>query len=124
METLSDVLRDHLRAPRNVGRLDPPARRGRGRNDACGDDLHLWVSVVGGRLAAVRFQARGCSSVLATASLLTEALAGLPEAEARALDVPGLVAGAGGLPPRGRHAVGVAERALREALEGGPCSAS
>lgn len=97
--------------------MEDPDGRGRAENPACGDVLELTLRVAGGRVAEVRFRARACSAVVATASLVTEAALGLPLAEALALDPAQLVARAGGLPPGRTHAPGVVGRALALALE-------
>jgi NifU-like protein involved in Fe-S cluster formation len=109
-------LAGHFFAPRNAGSLEPPRRVGRAENAACGDVLELHLRVEAERLAAARFQARGCSALIASASLVTQAVQGLTLAEARGLDLAGLVAAAGGLPPRGQHALAVVARALEQAL--------
>jgi nitrogen fixation protein NifU and related proteins len=106
----------HFRSPRNTGVLGPPARHGRAENRACGDVLDLYVLLDGERVVELRFQARACSSVIAAASLATEALRGKSVAEARLLDVRALVDAAGGVPRQKSHAPDVIARALAEAL--------
>ncbi len=124
MRSLSGLLRDHFDAPRNVGRLEassPPgsSRVGQGvaRNEACGDELHLWVRVGDGRVHEARFQAQACSSVIACGSLAASSVEGLSLAQARALDVAALAREAGGVPPGKSHAPAVVTRALQQALD-------
>ena len=112
------LIRAHLRAPRNVGRLAEPCWRGRGENAACGDVLELSLSVAGSRIGRALFQARGCSGVIASASLATEALIGRSLREALELDWSVLIDAAGGLAPRRAHAAQVVQRAVREAVGG------
>jgi NifU-like protein involved in Fe-S cluster formation len=109
-------LAGHFFRPGNVGRVEPPCSVGRAGNAACGDELELSLRVDGGRVTQARFLASGCSALIATASLLTQELQGLGVAAARGLDLERLVSAAGGLEPRGRHALWVAARALAAAL--------
>jgi NifU-like protein involved in Fe-S cluster formation len=109
-------IREHFLAPRNAGRVEPPAGIGRAENAVCGDRLEVTLGVLEERLAAVRYRAEGCSALTATASLVSEHLTGRTLEEARGLDVAGLVERAGGLPPSKAHAPRVVERALRQAL--------
>lgn len=109
---------EHFHHPRCAGRLEPPARCGRGRNAACGDDLRLWVRVAAGRVERAAFQARACTGVIAVASMTAEALQGLSLEEARRLDPARLAEAAGGLPRSKAHAAEVVRRARDEALGG------
>ena len=119
MEAAGDALRKHFLAPRNTGEVESPDGRGRGTNPACGDVLELTLRVADGRVIEARFRARACSAVIATASLVTEALRGLTLEEAAALDPARLVEAAGGLPPGRTHAPAILARAIAEALGGG-----
>ena len=114
MRSLSPELQAHFDAPRNVGRLDHPARCGLAGNAACGDDLRLYAQLESGIVQRASFQARSCSAVIAVASLCVDELSGLPPSELLEFDVQARVEAAGGLPSTRRHAVSVVERALRE----------
>jgi nitrogen fixation NifU-like protein len=78
-----DVIVDHNRKPRNFGRLDPADAHAEGVNPLCGDRLDLYVNLDGERLRELRFEGKGCAISVASASLMTEALAGRTRAEAR-----------------------------------------
>jgi NifU-like protein involved in Fe-S cluster formation len=97
---------------------EPVDHLGRAENQACGDQLWLGLRVANGRVSAAGFRAHGCSSLLACAALVCEALAGMDLERARAMDVEALARAAGGPPPRGLHATAVVARALRAALPG------
>ena len=135
MGTPRSSIREHFLAPGGSGRLERPDGVGRGSNAACGDRLELHVRLAaapggpgegpgaeggvetgGLRVALVRYEARGCAALTATASLVAWHLEGRALAEARDLDVARLVEEAGGLPPTKRHAPRLVQRALREAL--------
>lgn len=71
-----EVLKDHYRSPRNCGDLNDAAVIRRGSNPRCGDDVEVGVYFEGELLRQVRFRGRGCSVCIASASLMTEAVAG------------------------------------------------
>lgn len=79
------VLRDHYRRPRNFGELRDADVIRRGSNPRCGDDVEVGVYFEGDSIRQVRFRARGCSVCIASASLMTEAVAGKNRAAAHAL---------------------------------------
>jgi nitrogen fixation NifU-like protein len=112
---------EHLTRPRGAGELSPDAARGTAENAACGDVLQLFVARAPDGTAVLRFRARACSAVLATASLVCETLEGAELVAARALVVEARVREAGGLPPGRGHAVGLVSRALAESLRALDC---
>jgi nitrogen fixation NifU-like protein len=114
---LPPLLQAHFLAPRQAGEPAGADALGCAANAACGDHLELGLWVQDGRIRDARFRARGCSSLLATASLAAERLVGLDLPGARGLDLGALLAGAGGLPPGRAHARAVVERALDQALQ-------
>ncbi len=80
-----EVILDHYTRPRNRGRLDPADLTVEGANPLCGDELVLSVRLEGDRVAAARFEGRGCSISQASASMLTEAITGKSVDEVRGL---------------------------------------
>jgi len=80
-----DVLMDHYRNPRNRGDLADAEVVRRGSNPRCGDDIEVGVNFADGRLGRVKFRGRGCSVCLASASMMTEAVTGKSQQDARQL---------------------------------------
>lgn len=80
-----EVILDHSRRPRNYGAMDVANRQSDGFNPLCGDRLRLFLRVEEGAVQAASFVGDGCAISTASASLLTEALRGRPEADALAL---------------------------------------
>lgn len=70
------VLKDHSRRPCNYGDLHDAAVIRRGSNPLCGDDVELGLYYQDTILRQVRFRGRGCMICIASASLMTEAVAG------------------------------------------------
>ncbi|MGH9869107.1 MAG: Fe-S cluster assembly sulfur transfer protein SufU [Candidatus Polarisedimenticolia bacterium] len=80
-----EVILDHNRKPRNFGRPAGANRTAEGFNPLCGDKVTVYVDMRDGRLHEVAFEGSGCAISKASASMMTEALKGRTEAEARAL---------------------------------------
>ncbi len=76
-----EVLLDHYRSPRNQGHLASPTGRAEGHNPLCGDRISVEVEVQGERLQKVAFEGGGCAISTASASLMTEAVAGMTQGE-------------------------------------------
>ncbi len=78
-----DVIVDHFTNPRNYGRLAAANVDREASNPACGDRLRIQASVnADGIVEAVRFTGSGCTVSVASASLLTTLIEGLPLEEA------------------------------------------
>lgn len=84
-ELYQDVILEHNRAPRNYRVMDDANRHAEGNNPLCGDRLTLWLKLEDGIIRDVAFQGSGCALSRASASLMTTAVKGKSEAEARAL---------------------------------------
>jgi nitrogen fixation NifU-like protein len=80
-----EVILDHNRQPRNFGPLPGADRTAEGSNPLCGDQVKVFLKLNGDVLEAVAFEGAGCAISTASASLMTEALAGKTTTEARAL---------------------------------------
>ncbi len=76
------VVLEHGKRPRNVGRLDEATHAADGENPLCGDALHVAVAVHDDRLTTLRFEGESCLLATASASLMTEWLAGRTRQEA------------------------------------------
>lgn len=84
-ELYQELILDHNRAPRNFGKLDGAAHA-HGDNPLCGDSIDVWVRRgADGGIEAVSFEGQGCAIAKASASLMTEAVAGKSADEAEAL---------------------------------------
>jgi nitrogen fixation protein NifU and related proteins len=82
-ELYEEVILDHNRNPRNYPKVpDGHNHDAHGYNPLCGDDLHLYLTVRDGIIADAGFEGSGCAISTASASLMTEALIGLPVGQA------------------------------------------
>ena len=107
---------DHFQHPRNAGEVANPDASVQIENPACGDILKLTLRITNGRIAEIRFLAKGCVPAMACGSLLTELVQGKTVAEARKLKREELVKAIGGLPEASTHASHLAMDALAAAL--------
>lgn len=80
-----ELIIDHGRRPRNYGVLADANHKAEGFNPLCGDRITLFVKTRDGVIEDVHFEGTGCAISTASASLMSEALKGKSEAEARAL---------------------------------------
>ncbi len=80
-----ELILEHARKPRNFRRLPDATHAAEGINPLCGDKLHVYLRVdADDHLADVGFEGTGCAISIASASLLTETVAGLSVADADA----------------------------------------
>jgi len=85
-ELYQTMILDHHKRPRNYGPLPEADHEADGHNPLCGDKLHVALQLSDdGVIEDVRFEGQGCAISRASASLMTEAVKGRPEAEARKL---------------------------------------
>ena len=84
-ELYQDIILDHGRHPRNFGKLDHPSHFAHGHNPLCGDQITVYLTVVGDRIEDVKFEGRGCAISTASSSLMSEVLKGKTVAEVNAL---------------------------------------
>jgi len=113
----SPQLLDHFQNPRNAGEITDPDVSVQLENPACGDILKLTLRITDGRIAELRFLAKGCVPAMACGSLLTELVQGKTLKEARKLRRKELVQAIGGLPEASTHASHLAMDALAAALK-------
>ena len=80
-----EIIVDHNKHPRNFHRLPDANRAAEGDNPLCGDRLTVYVKMADGGIREIGFVGTGCAISKASASLLTESMAGKTEQEADAL---------------------------------------
>ena len=90
-----DVILDHCKRPRNFGALSGADHAAEGYNPLCGDKVKVYVALDGEHLTGIGFEGSGCAISTASASLMTEALAGKSVDEAQRLftEVHGMLTG-------------------------------
>jgi nitrogen fixation NifU-like protein len=84
-ELYKEVILDHYKNPRNKRSLPQAGLSCRKNNPLCGDEITVHARIDDGRVAEVAFEGSGCSISQASASMLTEAVAGKSFADAEDL---------------------------------------
>lgn len=113
----STQLLDHFQNPRNPGELKDPDASVEVENPVCGDVLRLTANIREGRIADIRFQAKGCVPAMACGSAVTELVAGRTTSEANLVGKEELIQAVGGLPEASQHAAHLAIGALTALLK-------
>lgn len=81
-----EIILDHYRSPRNRGELEtPPAHRTEGFNPLCGDEIVVFLQVGEDGLVDIKIDGQGCSISQSSASMMSAAVKGKTEAEAKEL---------------------------------------
>lgn len=80
-----DQVMDHIRNARNYRALEDADRRGKALSQVCGDSVQVYLKLDDNRIAAVGFQCESCGICMASASMMTELLAGRSIEEAQSL---------------------------------------
>lgn len=75
-ELYREVILDHYRAPRHHDHLEAPDGTAEGKNPLCGDEVTIELKLDGGVVSEVGAIGVGCSISQASASMMSEAVAG------------------------------------------------
>jgi nitrogen fixation NifU-like protein len=84
-ELYQEVILDHNKSPRNYRAMADANRKAQGYNPLCGDQVIVYLQLEGGTIKDISFQGSGCAISKASASMMTGALKGKSEAEAKEL---------------------------------------
>lgn len=120
MSSFDDRVREALADPKNQGEIADADAVGTVGSPECGDMVRMWLKFAekDGRRVIDRasFQAFGCQTAIAVASMATELLKGRTVEEAGTLSAAELAGDLGALPPMKIHCGQLVEGALRDAL--------
>ena len=76
---------DHYKRPRNNGQLAGADSEAFDTNPLCGDEVRMRISVKGGKITDIKFEATACAICTASASMITDEVKGAPLEQARKL---------------------------------------
>ncbi len=117
----SEVVKEHFMNPKNVLMEDEKAWPCDGRgivgNLKCGDQMLILIRVSDEKITDCRWKTYGCASAIASTSILSEAIKGMPIEEAYRLKPQDIVAKLGGLPENKIHCSVLGDKALRAAID-------
>lgn len=117
----SDIVKEHFLNPRNFlmgdeSKFDYDAV-GQVGNPVCGDQMRMYIKVVDGRIADIRWKTYGCASAIASTSALSELAKGRSLDEALEIDAKMIDDYLGNLPKHKFHCSVLGHDALRDAIE-------
>ena len=122
MNDFEERAREALANPQNVGEMSDADTVGTVGSPDCGDMVRMWLKFTekDGKKVIDRasFQAFGCQTAIAVASMATQLLKGKSIEEASALKSEDLTGELGPLPPMKIHCGQLVENALKNALSG------
>lgn len=121
MDDFESKVGEAMAAPQNQGEMADADAVGTVGSPECGDMMRMWLKFTekDGKKVIDRasFQAFGCQTAIAVASVATKLLQGKTTEEARHLSAQDLAGDLGTLPPMKIHCGQLVEGALRNALD-------
>ena len=121
MGSFEEKIQDALAAPQNQGEMADADSVGTVGSPECGDMMRMWLKFTekDGKKVIDRasFQAFGCQTAIAVASIATQLLKGKTADEAQKLSAQDLAGDLGSLPPMKIHCGQLVEGALKNALD-------
>lgn len=102
--------------PKNLGEIDNADGFGR-VTGPCGDTMSIWLKIGGDRILDAGFTTDGCTTSLASASMVTLIAKGSRLEDAQKISQQDVLDALGGLPDESRHCALLAANTLKAAIE-------
>jgi len=111
----SETVIDHSMNPRNTG--SPGNTDGYAKvTGPCGDTMEMWLKVKDDIIRDASFMTDGCSTTIASGSMVTEMAKGRTVGEAQRISQRDILDALGGLPEDSEHCALLASNTLKEAI--------
>jgi len=79
-----DIILEHGKSPRNLGKCEGYSHEAKGYNPLCGDKVHVYLKLDNvKKVEGLTFEGDGCAISLASASIMTELVKGKSFEEAK-----------------------------------------
>ena len=79
-----DIILEHGKSPRNLGKCEGYSHEAKGYNPLCGDKVHVYLKLDNKKkVDSLTFEGDGCAISLASASIMTELVKGKSFEEAK-----------------------------------------
>ena len=79
-----EIILDHGRNPRNLGKFDNYNKDAKGNNPLCGDNVHVYLRLnENKKVEDIAFEGHGCAISMASASIMTDMVRGKEEKEVK-----------------------------------------
>ena len=83
-ELYQEIILDHGKNPRNLGKFENFNKDAKGHNPLCGDKVHLFLKLdENKKVDDISFEGEGCAISMASASIMTDLMKGKSETEAK-----------------------------------------
>tara|TARA_B100001248_G_scaffold130940_1_gene98203 strand:+ start:357 stop:818 length:462 start_codon:yes stop_codon:yes gene_type:complete len=83
-ELYQEIILDHGKNPRNLGKFENFNKDAKGHNPLCGDRVHLFLKLDENKnVNDISFEGEGCAISMASASIMTDLMKGKSEKEAK-----------------------------------------
>ena len=83
-ELYQEIILEHGKNPRNLGKVHEFNKDARGHNPLCGDNVHVYLKLNGQKIVEdISFEGSGCAISMASASIMTDLIKGKNEHEAK-----------------------------------------
>ena len=115
----TDIVLEHFRHPRNVGKIENADGKATEGSPACGDMVSVYIKVdpKTNTISDAKFESYGCASNIATGSIITELAKGKTLDEAKNITWKEASEALGGLPKIKVHCSVLAVEGLRSAIQ-------
>ena len=79
-----EIILDHGKNPRNLGKFENFNKDAKGHNPLCGDNVHIYLKLnENKKVEDISFEGHGCAISMASASIMTDLVKGKEEAEVK-----------------------------------------
>ena len=83
-ELYQEIILEHGKNPRNLGKTKNFNKDAKGNNPLCGDDVHIYLKLNDQRkVEDISFEGKGCAISMASASIMTDLIKGKSDNEAK-----------------------------------------
>ena len=83
-ELYQEIILEHGKNPRNLGKTDNFNKDAKGNNPLCGDNVHVYLKLNDQRkVEDISFEGSGCAISMASASIMTDLMKGKSDNEAK-----------------------------------------
>ena len=81
-----ELILEHGKNPRNLGKFENFNKDAKGHNPLCGDKVHVYLKLdENKKISDIKFEGHGCAISMASASIMTELMKNKEEAEVKEL---------------------------------------
>ena len=83
-ELYQEIILEHGKNPRNLGKTENFNKDAKGNNPLCGDNVHVYLKLNDQRkVEGISFEGSGCAISMASASIMTDLIKGKSDNEAK-----------------------------------------